>query len=125
MSEAFAQGANWGDNLNLFGVQELDMSAYEMLNKGNWDNMDSSLQEIAANTGNMAHELDMTDEDLKYMRDIAERETVNRYTTAEIVVNMGGITNQVNKMEDLDGIITHLVDGVNEAVEIAAEGVHM
>ncbi len=125
VSEAFAQGANWGDNLNLFGVQELDMSAYEMLNKGNWDNMDSSLQEIAANTGNMAHELDMTDEDLKYMRDIAERETVNRYTTAEIVVNMGGITNQVNKMEDLDGIITHLVDGVNEAVEIAAEGVHM
>ncbi len=125
VSEAFAQGANWGDNLNLFGVQELDMSAYEMLNKGNWDNMDSSLQEIAANTGNMAHELAMTDEDLKYMRDIAERETVNRYTTAEIVVNMGGITNQVNKMEDLDGIITHLVDGVNEAVEIAAEGVHM
>lgn len=125
VSEAFAQGANWGDNFKLFSMPEPDMSAYEMLNKGNWDNMDSSLQEIAANTGNMAHELDMTDEDLKYMRDIAERETVNRYTTAEIVVNMGGITNQVNKMEDLDGIITHLVDGVNEAVEIAAEGVHM
>ena len=101
------------------------MSAYDMLNKGNWNNMDSSLQEIAANTGNMAHELSMTDEDLKYLRDIAERETVNRFTTAEIVVNMGGITNQVNKLDDLDGIITHLVDGVNEAVEIAAEGVHM
>ena len=101
------------------------MSAYDMLNKGNWNNMDSSLQEIAANTGNMAHELSMTDEDLKYLRDIAERETVNRFTTAEIVVNMGGITNQVNKLDDLDGIITHLVDGVNEAVEIAAEGVHI
>ena len=124
-ADAFNAGYNWGDNLNLFGVQELDMSAYDMLNKGNWNNMDSSLQEIAANTGNMAHELSMTDEDLKYLRDIAERETVNRFTTAEIVVNMGGITNQVNKLDDLDGIITHLVDGVNEAVEIAAEGVHM
>lgn len=124
-AEAFAQGANWGDNLNLFGVQELDMSAYDLLNNSVWDNMDNSLQEIAANTGGMVHKLNMTDEDLKYMRDIAERETVNRFTTAEIVVNMGGITNQINKMDDLDGIITYLLDGVNEAVEIGAEGVHI
>ena len=83
------------------------------------------MAEIANNTGDMAHDLSMTGEDLKYMRDIAARDTVNRYTTAEIVLNMGGITNNVSKMDDLDGIITHIVDGVNEAVEIASEGLHI
>ena len=56
---------------------------------------------------------------------LAEREAINRFTTAEIVVDMGGITNQINKLDDLDGIVTRILDGVNEAVEIAAEGVHI
>lgn len=124
-AEAFAAGANWGDNLNLFGAQELDLSAYEMLNNAPWDNMDDSLSQIAANTGDMSRELQMTDEDLQYLRDLAEREAVNQFTTAEIVVDMGGITNQINKLDDLDGIVTRILDGVNEAVEIAAEGVHI
>lgn len=124
-AEAFAAGANWGDNLNLFGVQELDLSAYEMLNNAPWDNMDDSLSQIAANTGDISRELEMTDEDLQYLRDLAEREAVNQFTTAEIVVDMGGITNQINKLDDLDGIVTRILDGVNEAVEIAAEGVHV
>lgn len=124
---AFNAGYGFGENLfnNPFGVQELDMSAYDMLSKGPWEDMGSSLAEIANNTGDMAHDLSMTGEDLKYMRDIAARDTVNRYTTAEIVLNMGGITNNVSKMDDLDGIITHIVDGVNEAVEIASEGLHI
>ncbi len=41
------------------------------------------------------------------------------------MVDMGGITNQINKLDDLDGIVTRILDGVNEAVEIAAEGVHI
>ena len=73
----------------------------------------------------MAHELSMTDEDLKYMRDIAERDTVNRYTTAEIVLHMGGITNNVSKMDDLDGITTKLVDNIIQEIEIGSEGLHI
>ncbi len=89
------------------------------------DGIYTNVQDVAGNTAAMNDALDMTGEDLKYMRDIAERDTVNRYTTAEIVLNMGGITNNVSKMDDLDGIITHIVDGVNEAVEIASEGLHI
>ncbi len=87
--------------------------------------MDDSLSQIAANTGDISRELEMTDEDLQYLRDLAEREAINQFTTAEIVVDMGGITNQINKLDDLDGIVTRILDGVNEAVEIAAEGVHI
>ncbi len=126
-TDTFNAGYGFGENLfkNPFGLQNIDLPTYDLLNNSVWDNMDNSLREIVANTGDMAHELNMSDEDLKWMRDIAEREAVNRYTTAEIVVNMGGITNQVNKMEDLDGITTKLVDNMIQQIEIGAEGVHI
>ena len=85
---------------------------------------DSMLSDIAKNTGKTADNTDTSTEDLKYLRDIAERETVNRFTTAEIKVDMGGINNTVNNMQDLDGIVDYLAVAVEEQMQIAAEGVH-
>ncbi len=61
---------------------------------------------------------------MKYLRDAAERETINRFTTAEIKVDMGGINNNISSNMDIDGVVDYLVTGVNEAMEKAAEGVH-
>ena len=74
--------------------------------------------------GSANDSLDITDESLKYLRDIAEQEVVNRFTTAEITVEMGGVNNVVNQNADLDGIIDYMVTGVQEAMERVAEGVH-
>ena len=63
------------------------------------------------------------EEDLKYLRDIAEREVINRFTTAEINVDMGGITQNVSKNADLDGIISYLEDTLYASMKTAAEGV--
>ena len=67
--------------------------------------------------------MDITSDDLKYLRDIAETEAVNRFTTAEIRVEMTN-NNNVSSDMDLDGIVNYLANGVNEAMERAAEGVH-
>lgn len=123
-ANAFNAGYNWGDNLKLFNVGNIP-SPEDFANSLASGEIGGSLNDIANSAGAMANSLAMTDEDLKYMRDIAERETVNRFTTAEIVVNMGGITNQVNKMDDLDGIVEYLTNGINQAVEAGAEGVHI
>lgn len=80
--------------------------------------------EIATNTGDTVDALEVTHEDLKYLRDLAEQETINRFTTAEIRVEMGGVNNTVNQNADLDGIIDYMVTGVQEAMERVAEGVH-
>ena len=68
--------------------------------------------------------MDITEEELKYLRDAAEQEAVNRFTTAEISVDMSGMQNTVNSGDDLDGFMSRLTDSVNEAVDSMTEGVH-
>lgn len=83
-----------------------------------------TFDEIATNTGDTADALEITHEDLKYLRDLAEQEAINRFTTAEVHVDMGGVTNNVNSNMDIDGVIDYLATGVQEALERTAEGVH-
>ena len=82
------------------------------------------MDDIAGNTGAIADSMDITEEDLKYLRDIAEQEAVNRFTTAEISVDMSGMQNNISNGMDLDGVISGLTEGVNEAIDSMAEGVH-
>lgn len=79
---------------------------------------------IADDTEDIKNSLDISQEDLKYLRDIAEQETINRFTTAEINIDMSGMSNTVNSGSDLDGFISELTDEVTEAMFISAEGVH-
>lgn len=84
----------------------------------------SNVGDIANNTGDIADSVAMSEEDLKYLRDIAEMEAVNRFTTAEIKIDMGGITQNITKDADVDGIIDYMITGVNEAMDKTAAGVH-
>jgi len=79
--------------------------------------------DIAGNTGAIKDSMDITEEDLKYLRDIAEQETINRFTTAEITIEQTNHNTVSGKM-DLDGVVDGLTGAVNEAVDIIAEGVH-
>lgn len=133
-SDAFASGAAWGDGVadsvssavdGLFSGSGTDIPnpddyAYALDNSG----VGSGIGDISDNTGSMADSMEISEEELKYLRDIAEQETVNRFTTAEIHVDMSGMQNTVNNNGDLDGFVTGLTDAVNEAVDIITEGVH-
>ncbi|WP_199883737.1 hypothetical protein [Anaerosinus massiliensis] len=59
-----------------------------------------------------------------YLRDVTEQEVINRFTTAEIKVEMTN-HNTVNNEMDLDGIVNHLENKVDETMRMAAEGVHV
>ena len=132
-SDAFASGAAWGDGVadsvssavdGLFSGSGTDIPnpddyAYALDNSG----VGSGIGDIAGNTGSIADSMDITGEELKYLRDIAEQEAINRFTTAEITINQTN-NNNVNKDVDLDGFVSGLTDAVSEAVDIMAEGIH-
>lgn len=69
-------------------------------------------------------DVNITSEDLKYLRDLAEQEIINRFTTAEIRVDMVN-NNSVSSELDLDGITDHLRTRLEQEMYAAAEGVHV
>lgn len=82
-----------------------------------------SSKKTAANTGAMTNSLQGTEEEIKYLREIGEREAINRFTTAEIKIDMKN-DNHISNSLDLDGVINGLTERVHTAMSIAAEGVH-
>lgn len=58
------------------------------------------------------------------MRNYAAQDSVNKFTTAQINIDMGGITNQIADGNDVDELITRFVDGVRERLSTASQGVH-
>lgn len=88
------------------------------------DGISADTAGINDSAGSAASSLKETTEDLKYMRDLAEQEAINRFTTAEVKIDMTGMTNRIDSDMDLDGVLNTLTEGFAEALEVAAEGVH-
>ena len=136
-SDAFNTGAAWGDGIadkvSNFSLSDV-FGQTDIPNVGDYtsgfndaianSDVGDSIGNIDDNTGKIKDSLDVTEEDLKYLRDIAEQEAINRFTTAEINVDMSGMQNTVNSGDDIDGFMTKLTDSVNEAVDNMTEGVH-
>lgn len=133
-SDAFNAGAAWGDGVadkvsnfslsDVFGQTDIpNVGDYTsgfndaIANSGIGDGVGS----IDDNTGKIKDSLDVTEEDLKYLRDIAEQESINRFTTAEVTINQTN-NNNVSSDTDLDGFITALDDAMGEAIDEVTNG---
>lgn len=110
------------DPSSLFGTTDIP-SADDYAGALTAGGIGSGVDDIAGNTGAMADAMDITGEELKYLRDIAEQEAINRFTTAEISIEQTNHNTIKNGM-DLDGIMSGMTDMVNEAIDISTEGVH-
>lgn len=88
-----------------------------------WSSIDTGVAQTAENTGSISSSINATQEDLKYLREMAERETINRFTTAEIRIDMTN-HNQIAGGQDVDGIVELLNEKLEEAMNTAAEGVY-
>ena len=131
-SDAFNAGAAWGDGIadkvsnfslsDVFGKVDMpDSSAFDINDAIANSGVGDSIGNIDDNTGKIKDSLDVTEEDLKYLRDIAEQESINRFTTAEVTINQTN-NNNVSSDTDLDGFITALDDAMGEAIESMTEG---
>lgn len=133
-SDAFNAGAAWGDGVadkvsnfslsDVFGQTDIpNVGDYTsgfsdaIANSGVGDGIGN----IDDNTGKIKDSLEVSEDELKYLRDIAEQEAINRFTTAEVTINQTN-NNNVSSDTDLDGFITALDDAMGEAIESITEG---
>ncbi len=125
----FEYGAAW--NMGYSFGEGIDNKISDLFNfKGldsllpDWDAMMQNVGDTAANTARTADAMDISNEDLKYIRDLAERDVIDRTTVASITVDMGGVSNTINSPMDLDGVVAYIADYVSEGLAVAVEGVH-
>ena len=129
-SNAYNAGAEVGRNIksSVTGVFDNVFGKFGIGDTGAGTGSDfdyaGALGDIGKNTGDTAKNTGKSNEELSYLRDIAEREAINRFTTAEIKVDMTGMTNRIDSNMDIDGVISHFTDSVEEALVTAAEGVY-
>lgn len=128
--DAWAAGNSLGRGIEdaVGGLFNFDLGAAENYGADSpfaLDDISNNAALTAANTGATADALTATTEELKYLRDIAERDAINRFTTAEVKIDMTGMQNRIEGGADLDGVISALTDGFTEALLTAAEGVHV
>lgn len=130
-SDAYNKGYDFGQGVEnkvsdfFGGIKDLGNSGDTgaLGSYGAASDMAANVANIAGDTSSISDSLDVSEEDLKYLRDIAEQEAINRFTTAEIKMDMSGMSNTVHNTNDLDGIVDGLTTRVLEAMEVVKEGV--
>ena len=115
LSGAFETGYEWGANFEdgLSGMFDFDLSGTS-----------AAIDQIADDTAAISDSVEMSQEDLKYLRDIANREAINRFTTAQIRIDQRN-ENHIGSEMDVDGIMNRWTEGLVREMNISAEGVHV
>ncbi|WNY26188.1 tape measure protein [Methanolapillus millepedarum] len=118
VADSYNSGYAWGQ-----GAEESLMMAMDgQMLALNAEEQVSLLNNINKNTASSANSLKLDDNTHAKLREFAKNEFVNRFTTAEIVIQMEN-NNTFNNQTDVDGFMSALTAAVKESVDTTKEGV--
>lgn len=90
-------------------------------NDGTLSDIGNNTGGTAANTAAMADSMGIMEEDLKYMRDAAEQEIINRFTLAELKLDVNN-NNTLTTKNDFEEMTRQMANYTGEFLAVAAEG---
>lgn len=124
-SNAASAGYKFGEGIadKISGAFSLDSTDAFNLG-GTFEGIYNNTSETAANTAASADSLNLNNEELEWMRDLAEQEAINRFTTTEIRVDMGGVTQNVASYLDAETLTHRMVEAINNGAAMGVEGVY-
>lgn len=126
---AFQSGAAWGDSK----MNQLTNAVNGILNYGSvpdsWttravSGIKDAVDSIAGNTTDLRDTVGKSTEELKILREMAERSAAAQYTIHNVKVDMVN-HNNINSEMDLDGIVRHLETTLETAMYSTTDGVHI
>ena len=125
LTSAAQWGYEQGASIGQISVPQVGTPAFDP------SKLENQAGNIAGNTGKgadaakrTADALDSAQEDLRYLREMAEREAINKYTTASVTIEMGGMTNNISNEMDIDGVVDVLSQGLLQSMAAGARKVH-
>ena len=118
-------GKEWSDGVKTFSLDSLvpKVSTPAMPNIGGAGAGAGTVGGIAKN-GKAAQAMDFAGDDLRLLRELAERKAIDKYTTASVTIDLGGVTNQISNDMDIDGVVDKLTAGLRDGMVNAAQEVH-
>lgn len=120
LKDMYNRGYEKGANFSLFGKNKEAEIGEDYNPKAIESN--NLLKNIDKNTKKTGDMLELSHDEISYLRDLAEREAINRFTTAEVKVDVGGITQHIASALDLDDVVDYMTNKMEEGIAIAAEG---
>ena len=121
VGDAVVSGYNWGAGLagkiSSFSIGDF-VEGIGTEGAGALSNIADNTGKTADNTGKSADSLDVSKEQLQYLRDIAERDVINRFTTDNFKFEF---TNN-NNARNIDGVVDKFADELREYLNGGGEG---
>ena len=118
---AFDLGYRFGEGIDKKVSGLFDFSNIDNIGADTFDGIYNNTGETAANTAASADSLNLNNEELEWMRDLAEQEAINRFTTTEIRVDMGGVTQNVASYLDAETLTHRMVEAINNGAAMGME----
>ena len=112
-SKAAGAGYRFGEGLADKVSGFFDGSAY-----GNFDDIMAGVGDIDYNTGKIADEVHIADEDLQFFRDVAEMRYIQNFVTLTPTVSMSA---SISEKVDVNGVIQKIEQVLKEEIAESAE----
>jgi len=120
-SEGFTRGSNIGKDIFTSFDNALNKFADPLTKTFDLSQLGTSNNPLHV-TSDDRMKVDMADEDLKYLRDIAQREYINRFTTATLAPNISIKFGDVRETADANKVAGRIRKILQEEIAMAAEG---